>query len=595
MIKLIKRLNIKSRVSSIAVLITISLGNIKMNLKAFIKSIISTLAFMFISKATPINGMFLLFVIIPLYFAYKKIKSDSSVYTKLGAAVFGVFSVLHIFQVNVLDSVLGEYNQITKIAVIIIIFLGTYLFTNTILSLLYRYFDSHKNKGESKINPNVLFAISFVLLIIIYSIVWLMFYPGTISPDTIDQIGQIVNGVYRNHHPFAHTMWIKLLMSFGNDINTRVGIANLLQLVINALVFSLVLRTIYIKTRKLSYVLLVFAFYSLMSYHSFFSIILIKDVTHATISCVLLLLLIYYFDAKEERRIVYLILIGLFSIAFCLFRSNGYYAFVVLLLFSIIYTFKKRDYLLIDIFVLAFIVSTIIKGPIYSSLGISKASPVESLSVPIQQIALTVRNGRTLTEEEKGMLNKIVDLSKVGKSYDVFLSDPIKNLVNERGNLAYLKDNTFDYFSLWLGIGLRNPVDYIQGWVNQFSTYFSPHYYSTSIFYGVWDNNLGIVGHSLLIPNNIRETLLELAYNQHNIPVLGWLHYPSITTWIMIIMFFYGLRNKDDETTLLISTLIGIFLTLMISCPYNLSFRYMYAVVCCLPLMLYGALRKKYN
>ena len=221
-----------------------------MNLKALIKGIISTLALMFISKATPINGIFLLFATLPLYFVYKMVEKDRSIYVKLGAVVFGSFSVLHIFQVNVFNSILGEYNQIAKIVVIIIIFLGTYLFTDTLLSLLYRYFDNHSNKGESKISPNVLFVISFVLLIIIYLLAWFMFYPGTISPDTIDQIGQIISGVYNNHHPFAHTMWIKLLMSFGNDINTRVGVASLLQLIINALVFSLVVRIIYIKTRK---------------------------------------------------------------------------------------------------------------------------------------------------------------------------------------------------------------------------------------------------------------------------------------------------------------------------------------------------------
>ncbi|MBR3228520.1 MAG: hypothetical protein IKF68_08275 [Erysipelotrichaceae bacterium] len=563
-----------------------------MDLKALVKSIISTLAFIYLTKAISYTGIFSLFIMAVLYFAYSAIETDRNIFVKLGAAVFGIFAVLNCFQVNVYDEVLGIYTTASKVLIILLIFAGVYLFMEAVLSLLYHLFDLEREEGEMKFSPNRLFIISFIALIIIYLPVWLMEYPSNISPDTIDQINQILSGVYRNHHPFAHTMWLKLLMSFSDEINLRVGIAALLQLIINSAVFSLVIRKVYVKTKKLFYGILTFLFYSVLSFHAFYSITLIKDVTHATIACLLLMSLIDYFDSEGKKKTVALVLTAVFSLCFCLFRSNGYYAFVITIIFAFVYMFMKKDYKLIISMVLVFILATVIKGPVYTSMGISKASSVESLSVPVQQIALTVKNGKELTKEERQLLNKVVDVSKLNEAYDVFLSDPVKNLYNERGNLRYLSDNKMAYLKMWIDIGMRNPLEYIQAWVNQCSGYFSPHYYSTSIFWSVWENSFGVKANRLLIPKEVSSVLHDLAYYQHEIPLLGWLHYPSVTTWILIVLFFYGLRNRDMETVIVISPLAGIFLTLLISCPFNLCFRYYYAAVAVLPLVCLKALKK---
>ena len=557
-----------------------------MDIKTLVKAVISTLSLLFITGTVSYTGIYGLFVLIILYFIYNAIEIDKNIFVKFTAGVFGIFAVLHLFQVNVYDQILGEYYLASQIIITLIIAAGIYLFMEALLSLLYHIFDLDWTGSEIKIKPLFIFLGSFILLVMIYLPVWMMEYPSNVSADTLDQIGQILSGSYVNHHPFVHTLWLRFLMCFSDEINTRVGIAALLQLISCAAVFAFVVRTVYVKTRKFSYGLLTFLFYSVLSFHAFYSITLIKDVTHASIACIFISLLIYYFDEeKPVWNLVYLILIGLFSIFFCLFRTNGYYAYVLMLLAAVWYTIKKKDKLLIIVFVVAFVASTLIKGPLYDSMGIARVSYAESLSVPAQQIALVIKNGHKLDKEDMDTLKKVIDVSKAAESYDVFLSDPIKNLL-KAGDITYLEEHKMDYFKLWLKIGTEHPFEYMQAWVDQWSGYMSPHYYSTSIFWGVWDNSYGIKASPRLVTGELNDGLHDLAYTQHDLPLIGWFHYPSLYTWLLFIMIGYVLRCKDTEGLLIVAPLLGIFLTLVISCPFNLCFRYYYAVICCLPLFI---------
>lgn len=69
-------------------------------------------------------------------------------------------------------------------------------------------------KRKSCRNKNrllIIFLIPFLTLSILYII--LLFackYPGNLTPDSISQISQLMTGNYSNHHPFYHTMIIKL-------------------------------------------------------------------------------------------------------------------------------------------------------------------------------------------------------------------------------------------------------------------------------------------------------------------------------------------------------------------------------------------------
>jgi hypothetical protein len=55
---------------------------------------------------------------------------------------------------------------------------------------------------------------------------WLGWHPGFASSDTIDQFGQVQSGVFFNHHPAIHTLYLYVLSLGGS----RPGLATLFQL-----------------------------------------------------------------------------------------------------------------------------------------------------------------------------------------------------------------------------------------------------------------------------------------------------------------------------------------------------------------------------
>lgn len=525
------------------------------------------------------------------YYFYKNINYEKNIWTRLASVIFGLYGIISIFQVNVYEEQLQRLPVLLMLIKLLVIFFGIYFFVNYSLSWLYKKIDNLELKKNNKYTGKHIFIVSFIFLLIMYLPVWLMEYPSNVSPDTLSQVKQILSGEYINHHPFAHTMWLKALMMFSKDLNIRIGIAALLQMIINALAFSYVSTFIYKKSKSLLLTVISTLFYGLLSFNAFYSITLIKDVTHAVICCLLTVLIIDYFDSEQNRNIK-LGLIFIVLVLFCLFRSNGYYACILVFLISLILNIENKEYRLSAVILLSIIVSAIVKGPIYSALGVGNASPAEMLSIPLQQIALTIKNGCYLKENELALLNKVIDVSKVPDAYDVFLSDPIKNLLNEHGNIDYLLNNKFEYLKLWISIGIRNPIVYIRAWVNQISMLFSPYYYSTSIFWEVTPNNIGIVGTPLLINGGLNETLHMLAYKQHNISLIGWFHYQSITTWIMTVSAFYLLRKKNNTTIIVFALYFSVLFTLCISSPYNACFRYFYGVIVCLPLMLLMVLGK---
>ena len=52
-------------------------------------------------------------------------------------------------------------------------------------------------------------------------------------------------------------------------------------------------------------------------------------------------------------------------------------------------------------FVLFLLAVSLILGPVYAALGITRLGAVESAALPLQQVARAVKNGAPLTEEQR--------------------------------------------------------------------------------------------------------------------------------------------------------------------------------------------------
>ena len=122
----------------------------------------------------------------------------------------------------------------------------------TFLGVTYFVFIlSESRVNEFKKDTNIVyFLITWAVIFLVYFITWyLTNYPGNMTGDTLSQIKQIYSGKYSNHHPYYHTLIIKLFFDFGyalfGNVNDAIAFYVLIQIFIVSFVFAFMIYTVF--------------------------------------------------------------------------------------------------------------------------------------------------------------------------------------------------------------------------------------------------------------------------------------------------------------------------------------------------------------
>ncbi len=135
--------------------------------------------------------------------------------------------------------------------------------------------------------------------------------------------------------------------------------------------------------------------------------------------------------------------------------------------------------------------SLILTGPVYTACHVERASFTESLSIPLQQIACVVSNGRQLSPEQEMLIDDVVDTSLIPEYYNPVISDPIKALVSYNHADAIIR-NPSKYFTLWIQLGISYPGDYLQAFIDQTKGYWFPAPAALRTNEGISPNEIGL-------------------------------------------------------------------------------------------------------
>lgn len=450
-----------------------------------------------------------------------------------------------------------------------------------------------QEKGSGSRIVIVLFFIGFLCYLPYY----LRYYPGIITRDGIDQMSQVLGvSQYNNHHPWIHTLIIKVFYSLGYSLfgSMASGVAtySLISMMLMVLVFSMVIFYLIKMNSRKSYILLSIAFFLLIPVNALFSITMWKD-TFFSGSVLLFTLFLYEKESScREWTVLSKIVLFILSFLFCVLRTNGFYAFI---LFTVLFFIEKRDRLktLIIPFVAAIIATLILNGPIMGAAGVisNDKDPVESLSIPAQQIAAVIVYNGSIDSEQLNLLSKVIDAEKVSAAYSPELSDGIKDLVRATGNQEFLKEHRGEFLRLWLELGLRNPGIYLRAYIDQTRGYW---YHNPGLYWvyarNIWENDLGLMQTPLIkgIPGKIIDyipAVLLLPY------YMTWSS--AASTWLVVIMMLFAILHKKDLFPYFPS--LCVVFTLLIATPVANEFRYAYAVFISLPFLLFYTLATEDN
>lgn len=434
---------------------------------------------------------------------------------------------------------------------------------------------------------------SFLICLLCWFPYFLYQYPGIMTPDSINQFVQVLGKApYSNHHPWTHTMLFGLFYHMGyaltGNMVAAVSLYTLFQMCLLAGSIAYLIGTLRARRIRPFVLILITAFYALIPYHAVFSVTIWKDIPFAAavllFSCTILRLLY-----MQKIRFLEMAVFTISGIMICLFRSNGWYGFLFALPF-LLFIYRRQAKVFYPALLMILCTAIIIKYPVMRAFRVQQPDFIESVCIPMQQIAAVICNDRELTAEQLALVENVVDLTYIKDLYNPTFADNIKELVRA-GNQEYLTAHKGEFLKLWIDLGLRYPGDYLTAYVKQTYGYWYPDsFYLVAEAEGVSATKFG-VSHTPLIGGPLVIKGKEIAIKLGGmVPIYGTLWSMGVACWIMIFSIGTVIIRREYHKLTCYLPSIALLITVLIATPVATEFRYVYFMVLSLPFYLITAM-----
>lgn len=590
-------------------------------LRHMFQSFFSTWALMKAARMEPGNILTFVFFLL-IFFFYRRVHRRRELMQSANRAVVAGTAVLFTFLYMLVDY--SHYielltSRLYRTAILVIVFIGfVFLFYHLLLFLfsyacnksslhtllLYDYAPAcyiHPDHPRLSACFTRIFSFykvhtalsSFLLCLLGWLPYYLYQYPGIMTPDSINQFEQILGLVpYSNHHPWVHTMLFGLLYNIGyaltGDMVTAVSLYTFFQMCLLAGSVTYFISTLRSLRIRPSVLLLITAFYALIPYHAVFSVTIWKDIPFAAavllFSCALLRL-----SVEKKNSAANLTVFTISGAMICLFRSNGWYAFLLALPF-LLFGLRKKAKRFYPPLLLILLCAVIVKYPVMSAFQVEQPDFIESVCIPMQQITAVICNDRELAPEDLALIEQVVDLTYIHELYNPTFADNIKELVRA-GDQDYLTSHKGEFFRLWLRLGLRYPADYLTAYIDQTYGYWYPDsFYLVAEGEGISATDLGVshtpkIGGPLVIKG--KEIAIKLG---SMVPIYGTLWSMGVACWVMLFSISAVCIRREYHKLICYLPSITLLLTVLVATPVATEFRYVYFMVLSLPFYLITAL-----
>lgn len=521
--------------------------------------------------------------------------------------------------------------------------LGWWLLVFIILSIVFGALE-HRKEGllpvgriEKRFYRDYMYLVFAAICFICWLPYLLIYFPGWISNDSVWQLEQVCGWVEAsNHHPYFHTMIIKCFFMLGFRIfgtyTGAVAVFMVAQMVFMACVYALVIYDFYKKGVHIFWLALGLFFYAALPMNGLYATCMGKDVIFGG---VLLLYVreIYLFvrkakqeialeeyaekahagnvhtekrNTKTEDRIrklrvpdgnvwrwfrdhkVYLCL-TIYGFLICVLRSNGILVFagtaagmiIAGLMHKQVRFLRWKKILLSCVIVLGCYL--VYHGPVLDALHVTQPDTIEGLTMPTQHIINAFVNGGEITEEELALLNQVVPMENIASYYNPYYFDIVKEYIRAEGDQQVIADNKGTFFRIWLQIGLRNPVQYLEAEVRQTCGYWmfdinEPIYEQ----YRMAENPFELTVQRKVFSYDfglwMDDFLLKFQDFFNQVWSLG------LTTWTMLACMAYALYRRRSCLPYL--PYVMLFISLLLATPVHAEFRYTYGMFAALPFLL---------
>lgn len=476
---------------------------------------------------------------------------------------------------------------------------GFFAFCNVLYYLVSKLKNFYFRRAKNKWLPQYVYFVSMLLIAGFNSLVmFTCFYPGNITSDSVSIMQQALNGSYSNHHPYYYTKTVEFFLMrgmewFHHDINASAALFHVFQIIFMAACISYIIVTLY--QMEISFILILscWLWYIIMPYHIMFSFTMWKDVMFGGFVSVFIVSVFRIWKKIGKNSFINDSMLIVGGIGTCLYRSNGWMAcFLAFLVFLFLFGEEQEKRKMSLQFLGVILISFLLNYPLLQAINVSQPSIVEALSVPVQQMAKIVKECDDISEENIELLRKVVDIDHISEIYRPENSGPVINLIKE-GNWQYFLEHKAIYIKLYIEMSLSHFTESTEAWIDLTKGYWNGGYSRWK--WADWiegGEELGIQRTvSVKTARRLLDNYLWIYDNNSFFQIFCSI---GFHVWIIICLAFLSIIRKDKESFFLTIPIIANVITLLMTAPVYSEFRYLYALFCCIPFIIFGMFYERY-
>ncbi len=317
----------------------------------------------------------------------------------------------------------------------------------------------------------------FLFLLLCWTPVWLAFWPGALTADSVTQFYQYYDGEFSAHHPLLHTLLVGLCLTTGIDMDPEgcgtlgVALYSAVQMALLAAMLAWACRWLRRQGAPLWGRVCVTLLFGLLPFHGLWSFSCQKDILFSGLALLFLLELVDvwkdgFHALRSPWRVVRMTAL---TVLMLLLRHNGAYALALLLPFALAWAKGARirlGALLLACMALAFGINAGLKA----LLEADDIDKVEMLSIPLQQMARTLqKDPDAAPEEERELLDSLYP-DGMAEYYSPMLADPVK----WASDYDLVDESVGDIIRLWARMGVEHLDTYVEAFLIQNMPYLLP-------------------------------------------------------------------------------------------------------------------------
>lgn len=495
------------------------------------------------------------------------------------------------------ENYIEPYSWFDVVAFICILYV-LMLMARAITQITFDYRLKYTSGASPKVTPIPLkpFFIASAAIAALWLPYLLTYWPGLLFTDTLSSLNQIFGAPLSNHHPIVFTLTMKLCIQIASIIGlsrtSGIALYTILQMVFMAICLGYI--AVWFIERlgiRKQFIWLMVAIFGISPYIATYSIALWKD---PVFSCCICIICVILADAVLSGEGVVsklqIAALCILSLAAMLFRNNGVYIVLALVLLltaaCIVSNLRKQSFRCVPILIplcISLAAYLVISGPVYSALHVIPTEKVESLGIPLNQMARVAALNGDMSGSDRAYMDSLLPLDQYKDKYRPTCTDMLK--WDPEFNSEPLSNN---FWAHWISMMIRNPKVYFEAWEMQTCGYWTVNVpvavqNNSNIYGGVPRNvypeyNIGydITSKNLLRFDNIRNALPLSSYS-----ISG-----GLVFWILIFTCTILVLNKKWKWILPIIPLLLLYGTLFIASPIWYWPRYILAAQLALPVVI---------